>query len=113
MKDCKVSVHITGTEYKKLKKNLELFNCSADNDDKLTFDEFVSLIYEVTSLEEKLDSKYSYLNALKEEISHLEEQLNSKYQQELTPSKDSGEILKSRKQNHKRFQIQHQWIILN
>ena len=46
---------------------------------KLTFDEFVSLVFETALLEKKLDSKYDYLNVLKDEVKQLEEELMTKY----------------------------------
>lgn len=92
----KVPIDITGLEYKKLKENLDLFNKNVEKEDKLTFDEFISLVFETASLTEKLDFKIDYLNSLKAEVKELEEELSAKYSTGL--KKDNDEVIESRKQ---------------
>ena len=92
----KVPIDINGTEYRRVKGNLESFNETCD--EKLTFDDFVSLVFETASLEEKLDFKYDYLNALKAEIKELEQELESRCSIGLAGSKeDYNEIMELRK----------------
>lgn len=79
MEENKVPIDITGFEYDRIKENMELFNDTVGEGGKLTFDEFVSLVFETALLEKKLDSKYDYLNVLKDEVKQLEEELMTKY----------------------------------
>lgn len=74
-----VPIDITGPEYRRVKENLKIFNESVSKESRLTFDEFVSLVFETAQLEEKLEFKYDYLNILKSEIRKLEEELTVKY----------------------------------
>ena len=90
-----VPIDITDFEYKKLKENLDLFNENLKKADRLTFDEFVSLVFETASLNEKLDFKKDHLNILKSEIKELEDELEVKYSVGLTNTGD--EVIKSRK----------------
>ena len=79
MDKIKIPIDITESEYRTLKKNLELFNNNLDKEMRLSFDEFVNLIFETNLLEEKLKSKYEHLNSLKSEIREIEKELKEKY----------------------------------
>ena len=85
-----VPIDISDSEYRLLKENLELFNRDVEGKRKLTFDEFISLVFEAASLEERLDLKYNYLNALKAEITCLEKELAGKYSTGMTGSKEEN-----------------------
>jgi CII-binding regulator of phage lambda lysogenization HflD len=92
----KVPIDINGEEYRRLKENLESFNETSG--EKLTFDEFVSLSFETSSLEEKLDFKYDYLNALEAEIEELEKELESRCSIGLTGSEENyAELMEFRR----------------
>ena len=90
--DAQVPISINGHEYKKLKENLELFNNTVFKESKITFDEFISLVFETTALNEKLNSKYEYLNILEDEIKQLEDELTAKYCLGLTGCDDVVEL---------------------
>lgn len=89
-KEMDIPIEISDSQYRLLKENLELFNRDIEGNGKLTFDEFISLVFEASSLEERLDSKYDYLNALKSEIARLEDELAGKYSAGLTGSKEEN-----------------------
>lgn len=93
--DLEVPIDITGFEYARIKENLELFNDTVVEGEKLTFDEFVSLVFETALLEEKLDSKYDYLNVLKAEVKQLEDELMAKYSTGLNEYND--DVIECRK----------------
>lgn len=90
-----VPLDITESEYRKLKENLDLFNENLKKSDKLTFDEFINLIFETESLTERLDFKKDHLNVLKSEIRELEDELSAKCSVGLTNTNE--EVIKSRK----------------
>lgn len=93
-----VPIEISDSEYRLLKEKLESFNSAIEKKSKLTFDEFVSLVFETSSLEEKLNLKYDYLNSLKAEVKNLEEELAAKYSVGLMGSKEeNSEIIELRK----------------
>ena len=92
-----VPIDINGREYQKLKENLESFNDNAG--DKLTFDEFVSLVFETTLIKERLDSKREHLEIIKAEAKELEDELASRYSIGLTGSEeDYDKLIELRKQ---------------
>ena len=102
VKVSEVPIDITKSEYKRLKENLKLFNSTVCEESGLTFDEFVSLVFETTQLEKKIDSKYDYLNILKAEIKQIEDELAEKYATGLTGcEKVNDEIMELRKQTLK------------
>ena len=94
-----IPIDITQSEYKMLKENLKLFNRNSCKGSELTFDEFVSLVFETIRLEETLNSKYDYLKILKAEIKQIEAELSEKYAIGLTgPENNNKDIIKLRKQ---------------
>ena len=58
-KEVEVPIDLTEVEYNKLNERLALFNEGLDFKDKLTFEEFVSLVFRTNLLEEELEAKYS------------------------------------------------------
>ena len=90
-----VPLDITGSEYEKLKDNLDAFNDTCK--DRLTFDEFVSLTFKTAALEEKLDLKRNHLNILKGEIDEIENELASRYCIGLEDAKKPDEVIGKRK----------------
>ena len=96
--EVEVPIDLTSFETNRLKEKLELFNSNVAEDSKLTFEEFIKLAFEVSLLEEELDSKYNYLRMLKYEVKKLEEDLAAKYSIGLTGSEEVyNEVIELRK----------------
>lgn len=96
--EVEVPIDLTSFEVKRLKEKLEIFNSNVAEDSKLTFEEFIKLVFEVSLLEEDLDVKYNYLKRLKYEVKQLEEELTAKYSIGLTGSEEVyNEVIELRK----------------
>ena len=96
--EVEVPIDLTSFEYKRLEEKLELFNNDVAEENKLTFEEFVSLVFEVSLLEEELYSKSNYLRMLESEVKQLEEELLSRYSIGLTSSEEVyNEVIELRK----------------
>ena len=78
-KEVEVPIDLTEVEYNKLNERLALFNEGLDFKDKLTFEEFVSLVFRTNLLEEELVLKKKFYNFLATDIKRLEEDLEAKY----------------------------------
>ena len=74
-----VPIDLTEVEYNKLNERLALFNEELDVEDKLTFEEFVTLVFKTNLLEEELVLKKKFYNFLATDIKRLEEDLEAKY----------------------------------
>ena len=97
--EVEVPIDLTSFEVERLKEKLELFNNNVPEESKLTFEEFISLVFEVSLLEEELDSKYNYCKRLTAEVKGLEEELIDKYSIGLTGSEEVySEVIELRKQ---------------
>ena len=97
--EVEVPIDLTSFEVERLKEKLELFNKNVPEDKKLTFEEFISLVFEVSLLEEELDSKYNFHKRLGAEVKELEEELIRKYSIGLTGSEEVyNEVIELRKQ---------------
>jgi len=96
--EVEVPIDLTSFEAERLKEKLEIFNSNVAEDSKLTFEEFIKLVFEVSLLEEDLDVKYNYLKRLKYEVKQLEEELIAKYSIGLTGSEEVyNEVIELRK----------------
>ena len=96
--EVEVPIDLTSFEVKRLEEKLESFNNNVPEDSKLTFEEFISLVFKTSLLEEELNSKYNYLNLLKAEVKGLEEELIAKYSTGLTGSEEVyNEVIELRK----------------
>lgn len=97
--EVEVPIDLTSFEVERLKEKLELFNNNVPEESKLTFEEFISLVFEVSLLEEELDSKYNYCKRLTAEVKGLEDELIDKYSIGLTGSEEVySEVIELRKQ---------------
>lgn len=97
--EVEVPIDLTSFEVVRLKEKLELFNNNVPEEKKLSFEEFIAVVFKVSLLEEELDTKYNYLRRLKAEVKELEEELLSKYSIGLTGSEEVyTEIIELRKQ---------------
>ena len=97
--EVEVPIDLTSYEHERLKEKLDLFNKNVAEDSKLTFEEFIALVFETSLLEEELDSKYNYLKRLEAEVKGLEEKLIAKYSIGLTGSEEVyTEVIELRKQ---------------
>ena len=96
--EVEVPIDLTSFEVERLKEKLEVFNNNVPEESKITFEEFISLVFETSLLEEKLNSKYNYLKLLEAEVKELEEELISKYSIGLTGSEEVyNEVIELRK----------------
>ena len=101
-KEVEVPIDLTNFEYDKLQQKLELFNKDVAEENKLTFEEYVSLIFETSLLEEKLETKLTFINLLKVEVEELEEKLLAKYSIGLEGSEEVyNEVIELRRQTLK------------
>lgn len=96
--EVKVPIDLTSFEVERLEEKLEIFNKNVPEGSKLSFEEFIKLVFEVSLLEEDLDVKYNYLKRLKYEVKELEEDLVAKYSIGLTGSEEVyNEVMELRK----------------
>lgn len=96
--EVKVPIDLTSFEVERLEEKLEIFNKNVPEGSKLSFEEFIKLVFEVSLLEEDLDVKYNYLRRLKYEVKELEEDLVAKYSIGLTGSEEVyNEVMELRK----------------
>ena len=96
--EVEVPIDLTSFEVERLEEKLEIFNKNVPEESKLTFEEFIKLVFEVSLLEEDLDIKYNYLKRLKAEVKELEEDLVAKYSIGLTGSEEVyNEVIELRK----------------
>ena len=97
-----VPIDLTKLEYDKLKQKLELFNKDVPEESKLTFEEYLALIFETSILEDKLETKLTFVELLKMEVKQLEEELLNKYSVGLEPSEEVyNEVIELRRQTLK------------
>ena len=97
--EVEVPIDLTKYEHERLKEKLELFNKNVAEDSKLTFEEFISLVFEVSLLEDELDTKYNYSKRLEAEVDKLEKELLAKYSIGLIGSEEVyNEVIELRKQ---------------
>ena len=92
------NIDLTTYEYNRLEKNLQLFNKDVPEEQKLTIEEFISLVLKISLLENELDYKSNYLKLLQREVKELETDLEAKYNIGLTGSEEVlNEALELRK----------------
>ena len=92
------NIDLTTYEYNRLEKNLQLFNKDVPEEQKLTIEEFISLVLKISLLENELDYKSNYLKLLQREVKELETDLEAKYNVGLTGSEEVlNEALELRK----------------
>lgn len=97
-----VPIDLTSFEHDKLKQKLELFNKDVPEDKKLTFEEYLALIFETSILEDKLATKLTFIDLLKLEVKQLEEELLNKYSVGLEPSEEVyNEVIELRRKTLK------------
>ena len=97
--EVEVPIDLTKYEHERLTEKLELFNKNVPENKKLSFEEYIALIFETSLLEEELDSKYNYLRRLEAEVKGLEEDLVAKYSIGLEGSEEVyNEVIELRKQ---------------
>ena len=82
------NIDLTTYEYNRLEKNLQLFNKDVPEEQKLTIEEFISLVLKISLLENELDYKSNYLKLLQREVKELETDLEAKYNIGLTGSEE-------------------------
>lgn len=96
-KEVEVPVELSEAEYSKLYERFILFNEDIAEEDKLTFEDFLSLVFKTNLLEEELILKKRFLMALTTDIKRLEEDLTSKYSIGLESSSELlSEVIKRR-----------------
>ena len=96
--EVEVPVDLTTFEIDRLKEKFELFNNNVPEESKITFEEFISLVFKTSLLEEELTSKYNYLRLLEAEVKGLEKELKAKYSIGLTGSEEVyNEVIELRK----------------
>lgn len=96
-KEVEVPVELSEAEYSKLYERFNLFNEDIVEEDKLTFEEYLSLVFKTNLLEEELILKKRFLMALTTDIERLEEDLTAKYSIGLEGSSELlSEVIKRR-----------------
>lgn len=101
-KEVKVPIDLTNFEYDKLKQKLELFNKNVPEDKKITFEEYLALIFETSILEDKLETKLTFIDLLELEVQQLKENLLAKYSIGLEPSEEVyNEVIELRRKTLK------------
>ena len=96
-KEVEVPVELSEAEYSKLYERFNLFNEDILEEDKLTFEEYLSLVFKTNLLEEELILKKRFSAVLNSNIKELEEDLKSKYSIGLEGSSELlAEVIKKR-----------------
>ena len=74
-----VPLNISQEEQDKLQEDFEKYNMNKSENNKLTFDEYVNKVLEVSMLEYTFDTKYNCMNLLKKDVEDLKSELEIKY----------------------------------
>lgn len=86
--EVEVPIDLTNYEIERLKEKLELFNKDVPERNKITFEEYLSLIFKTSILEDELIAKTKFIEILNSDVKKLKEELAEKYSTGLEGSEE-------------------------
>lgn len=73
--EVEVPIDLTKYEHERLKEKLELFNKDIPEENKITFEEYLSLIFKTSILEDELIAKTKFIEILNSDVERLKKEI--------------------------------------
>lgn len=86
--EVEVPIDLTKYEYERLKEKLELFNKDIPEENKITFEEYLSLIFKTSILEDELIAKTKVIEILNSDVEKLKKEIIERYSTGLEGSEE-------------------------
>ena len=97
-KEVEVPIDLTNYELERLKEKHELFNKDIPEENKITFEEYLSLVFKTNIIEDELIAKTKFIEILNSDVKKLEEELIKNYSIGLDGSEEVySEVLEARR----------------
>lgn len=77
--EVEVPIDLTNYEYERLTEKLELFNKDIPEENKITFEDFLSLVFKTSIIEDELIAKTKVIEVLSSDVEKLKEELIERY----------------------------------
>ena len=100
--EVEVPIDLTKYEYERLTEKLELFNKDIPEENKITFEDFLSLVFKTTIIEDELIAKTKVIEVLSSDVEKLKEELIERYSIGLEGSEEVyNEVIELRRKSLK------------